>query len=168
MVWLLNSQWLQNCKSTESFCRNILAVYTNDWSTFWYIYCCYVNVFSGKFLNVCMPRTTNNNISPLTACPTWIRILWKWASVLTKLTGDGECRLAMFLAIRNFLANEIYQFSRLSHQTNFLLGQPAPYNQLLILRSHLRKLLGIVFTLVCYKLIRIGVKIRWKRNKMNP
>ena len=43
-------------------------------------------------------------------------ILWKWASMLTKLARDGECRLAVFHAIRNFLANDIYNFSRLSHQ----------------------------------------------------
>ena len=43
-------------------------------------------------------------------------ILWKWASMLTKLAGDGECRLALFHAIRNFLVNDIYNFSRLSHQ----------------------------------------------------
>ena len=58
MVWLLNSQWMKNCKSTEWFCRSILAIYTNDWSTFWYVYCCYVYFFSGKFLNMCKPRTT--------------------------------------------------------------------------------------------------------------
>ena len=38
----------------------------------------------------------------------------------------------LFHTIKNFLANEIYHFSKLSHQTTFLLGQPAPYNQLLI------------------------------------
>ena len=53
----MNSQGMKNCKSTESFCRSILAIYTNDWSTFWYVYCCYVYFFSGKFLNVCKPRT---------------------------------------------------------------------------------------------------------------
>ena len=58
MVWLLNSQGMKNCKSTESFCCSILAIYTNDWSTFWYVYCFYVHFFSGKFLNVCKPRTT--------------------------------------------------------------------------------------------------------------
>ena len=52
--------------------------------------------------------------------------------MFTKLSVDGVCRLALFHAIKNFLANEIYHFSRLSHQTTFLLGQPAPYNQLLI------------------------------------
>ena len=84
---------------------------------------------SGKFLNVCKPRTTT---SPLTAWSTWIGILWKCTSMLTRLAGDGECSLALFHAIRNFLANKIYHFSRLSQQTDFLLGQPAPYNQLLI------------------------------------
>ena len=46
----------------------------------------------------------------MTAWPTWIGILWKWANLLTKLAGDGECRLALFNAIRNFLINEIYHF----------------------------------------------------------
>ena len=67
-----------------------------------------------------------------TSYGSWIGILWQWASMLTKLARDGECRLALFHAIRSFLANEMYHFSRLSHQTTFLLGQPAPYNQLLI------------------------------------
>ena len=118
---------MKNCKSTKSFCRSILAIYTNVWSTFWYVYCCYF--FSGKFLNVRKPRTKT---SLLTAWTTWIDILWKWASMLTKLAGDSKCRLALFHAIRNFLSNEIYHFSRLSHQTNFLLEQPAAYNELLI------------------------------------
>ena len=39
------------------------------------------------------------------------------ANMLTELAGDGECRLALFHTIINFLANEIYHFSRLSHQT---------------------------------------------------
>ena len=60
VVWLLNSQGMKNCKITESFCRSILAIYTNDWSTLWYVYCCYVYSFSGKFLNVCKPRTTSH------------------------------------------------------------------------------------------------------------
>ena len=33
---------------------------------------------------------------------------------------DGECRLTRFHPIRNFLENEIYHFSRLSHQTGCL------------------------------------------------
>ena len=115
--------------STELFCRSILAIYTNDWSNAWHVYCWYPYFFSGKFLNVCKPRGTT---SPLTALSTWTGILWKWTSMLTKLGGDGECSLALFHASRIFLANEIYCFSRLSQQTAFLLGQPAPYNQLLI------------------------------------
>ena len=99
--------------------RSILAIYTNDWSTVWYVYCCYVYFCFGKFLDVCKPRTTT---SPLTDWPTWIGILWKWASMFTKLAGDDECRLALFHAIRNFVANESYPFLKLSHQTTFLLG----------------------------------------------
>ena len=35
MVWLLNSQGMKNRKDTESFCRRIVAIYTDDWSTFY-------------------------------------------------------------------------------------------------------------------------------------
>ena len=66
-------------------------------------------IFSSvKFLNMCKPKTD---------WPTSIGILWKWAIKPTELYGDDECRLAWFHLIRNFLANEIYHFSRLSHQT---------------------------------------------------
>ena len=43
--------------------------------------------------------------------------LCKCASMLTKLAGDGKCRLGLFYAMRKFLANEIYHFSRLFYQT---------------------------------------------------
>ena len=59
--------------------------------------------------------------------PTWIGISWKWANMLTELAGDGECRLALFHVIRNFLANEIYHFSRLSHQTGCIFTWGALY-----------------------------------------
>ena len=85
------------------------------WLKFWDVYCCHVYFFSVRFLNICKPRTTFY----LPGWPNWIGILWKWASMLTKPAGYGECRLAQFHAIR-FLANEIYHFSRLSHQTGFL------------------------------------------------
>ena len=65
-------------------------------------------------------QALNNIISPLTAWPTWIDILSKWASMLNKLAGDGECSLVPFHAIANFLANEIYHFSRLPQQTGCL------------------------------------------------
>ena len=74
---------------------------------------------------MCKPRTITfileqQNLSPLTGWPTWVGILWKWASMLPKLAGDGVCRLALFHALKIFLANEIYHFSRLSHQTIYL------------------------------------------------
>ena len=55
---------------------------------------------------------------PLMGLPTWIGISWKWATLFIKLAEDGECRLALFHAIRIVLVNEIYHFSRLSHQTS--------------------------------------------------
>ena len=52
-----------------------------------------------------------NNILPaLMGLSTWIGISWKLASMLAELARDGECRLALFHAIKNFLANEIYHF----------------------------------------------------------
>ena len=102
MVWLLNSQGMKNCKSTESFCRSILAIYTNDWSTFWYVYCCYVYFFSGKFLNVCKSRITYPLWQPslpglefygggLTCLPSWLGIVnvgWlcsMWSEIILKI-----------------------------------------------------------------------------------
>ena len=74
-------------------------------------------VFSSvKLLNICKPRT---------GWSTSIRILWNWASTPAKLAGDGECTLTWFHLIRNFLANEIYDFSRLSHQTGCLFTRTA-------------------------------------------
>ena len=115
MVWLLTSQGMKNCKSTESFFRSILAIYTNDWSTFWYVYCCCLFFFSGKFQNIYQPRTTLDLLS----FDSLTHINWHFMqeAILNKLASDGECRLAPFHAIRNFLANENYHFSRLCHQT---------------------------------------------------
>ena len=59
-----------------------------------------------------------NILSLLTGLPTWIGISCKWANMLTELAGDGECRLALFDAIRNFLADEIFHCSRPFHQTS--------------------------------------------------
>ena len=68
-------------------------------------------IFFARFLNMCEPRM---------GWPTSIGILWKWASKLTELAGDGEYRMAWFHSSRNFIANEIYHFSGLSHQTGCL------------------------------------------------
>ena len=78
---------------------------------------------SARFQNTCKARTgwsTSNEI------------LWKWASKLTKLAVDNEYWMAVFHAIRNFLANEIYSFSRLSIKQAAFLPRLAPQNQLLI------------------------------------
>ena len=118
MVLLLNSQGMKNCKSTESFCLSILTIYTSAWSTSWHVYCCriyFVFCEIPKYLQV-----KNNFLSPLTGWPTWTGFLWKWASMLTELAGKGECRLARFHEIKNFLATETYDFSRLYHQTGCL------------------------------------------------
>ena len=75
----------------------------------------------------------NNILSSLKGWPIRIGILWKWNSMLTQLAWDGECRLARFHAIRNFLTSEMYDFSRLLHQTNCLFTrQLAPYNHAFI------------------------------------
>ena len=49
-----------------------------------------------------MCESLEQHYNPLTDRPTWIAILWKWASMLTQLTGDGECRLGseIFLQIK--------------------------------------------------------------------
>ena len=59
MVWLLNSQGMKNCKSTESFCPSILTIYTNDWSPFWHVYCYHIcfsflHVISSLFSHFCL------------------------------------------------------------------------------------------------------------------
>ena len=52
------------------------------------------------------------------------------------LAGDGECRLNRFHLIRNFLANEIYYFSRLSHQTGCLLTEDSTLHIISFLFSY--------------------------------
>ena len=76
--------------------------------------CLLLLFFSGKFLNVCKPRTT---LYPLwQPGPTGLTF---YGSELTCLQAgwDGDCRLVLFHVIKNFLANEICHFSWLSHQT---------------------------------------------------
>ena len=131
MVWLLNSQGTKNCKSTESFCRSILAIYTNDWSAFWYVYCCYVYFFSGKFLNVCKPRTT-------------LYRLWQTGPHGLPFYGSGIACLPSWLGMVNaswlcLMQSEILLQMKFiifqgcpTKQATFLLEHPAPYNQLII------------------------------------
>ena len=129
MVRLLNSQGMKNWKSTESFCCGILVICTNDWSTVWYVYCCYIYFFSGKFLDVCKPRTTTYPIwqpgpSGLPFCRSRLACLPSWLG-MTNAGWLCSMQSEIFLQMK-FI---IFQGS---HQTTFLLGQPAPYNQLLI------------------------------------
>ena len=70
-------------------------------------------------------QALNNNISLLTTWRTWVGILWKWASMVNKLAGDSECRLALFHMIRNF-SFIVFQDCRT------IVEQPALYNQLFI------------------------------------
>ena len=73
---------------------------------------CYVSFFSVRLLNMCTPRITFYLL--WRACQ---RELAFHGSELACLGGDDECRLALFYAIRIFFSNEIFHFSRLSHQT---------------------------------------------------
>ena len=99
MVWLLNSQGMKNCRCTESFRLSILTIYTNGWSPFWHVHCCHVYFF---FCEVPKYVQAKSRLAHLD---------WKfmdWASMLTKLAGYDEYRLACFHPIRTFLANENY------------------------------------------------------------
>ena len=110
MVSLLNSQGMKSCKSRESFCLSIL--FTQMIGPLFDMFTSAMFIFSSvRFLNMCKPRT---------GWSTSTGILRKWASKPAELAGAGECRLTRFHPIRNFLANEIYLFSRLSHQTGCL------------------------------------------------
>ena len=109
MVSLLNSQEMKSCKMRDSFYFSILTIYTNDWSTFGHVYWCLVYFFFSD-----IPKYVQAKIRLALSS---IGILWKWSSKPTELAGDGKYRLTQFHPIRNFLANEIYHFSTLSHQT---------------------------------------------------
>ena len=100
--------------------------YLHKWLVHFLIYLLLLcTFFSGKFLNECNLRTTLNP-------------LWKPGPPGLEFFGSGlaylpSSRLALFHVIRNFLANEIFFFQGCpTKQIAFLLGQHAPYNQLLI------------------------------------
>ena len=58
-----------------------------------------------EFLNLCKLRP---------GLFTSFGIIWKWSIKPTELAGDSERRLTWFHLIRNFLANKLDHFSRLS------------------------------------------------------
>ena len=74
---------MKNCKSSGSFCRSILAIYTNNWSTFWYVY-----FFSGKLLNACKTITT-------------LYLLWQPSPPGLAFYGIGPACLPIWLEIVN-------------------------------------------------------------------
>ena len=101
--------------------------------------------FYGKFLNECKSRTT-------------LYTLWQPGPPGLAFYGSGSpclpsSRLAPFHAIRNFLANQIYHFSRLSHQTGCLFTWTAcsvwsaPYSATLDHEITL-KILEFIFNLI--------------------
>ena len=87
-----------------------------------------------------------------TGWPTSIGILWKWASKPTELAGDSECRLSRFHQIRNFLANEIYHFSRPSHQTGLSFNQSSLLHIISSLFSHF----CLFQTAILHKMLKLG------------
>ena len=128
MVTLLNSQGMKNFKITESIYCSILTIYTNDWWTFWRVYCCHAYFFSAGFLNMCKPRTI-------------FYLLWLAGPPGLVLYGTGLAHLPNWLGMVNsdwfgsmwskvFFAKEIYHFS--IKQATILPGQFASHNQLLI------------------------------------
>ena len=63
---------------------------------------------------------------PRTGRPTWIGILWKWASKPTELAGDDECRLTRFHPIINVLPKWNLSFFKdvPSNRLTFYLASP--------------------------------------------
>ena len=121
MIWYLNFQKIKKWKNTESICISILTINFDMFTAAKFFFFCEIP----KYV-----QTRSNILFHAMGWPAWVAIIWKWAWPLNGLAGDGESRLDRFHVIRNFLANEIYRFSTLSH----LPGQPAPHNQLLIQR----------------------------------
>ena len=122
VCFLLNSQRIKNCKSTESFCLSILTIYIKYWSTFWHVYCyrfCYQ-----KFLNMCKSRTTFYLL--WRAVPPGLALYRSELPCLLSWLGMVNADwLGSIHAIGNFFANEIYHFLGLSNQTGCFFSSAA-------------------------------------------
>ena len=127
MVWLLNSQGMKNCKSTELFHLNILTIYTNDWSPFWHVCCCHV-FSSARFLNICKPRTS---------WPTSIDILWSGLACLPSWL--GTINTGWFSSIQS----EIFL------QMKFIIFKAVPSNRLSFYLSSLLHVISSLFNHFC-------------------
>ena len=106
--WILK-EW----KAAKVENHSVSAYYLHKWLVHFLTFTGAMFIFSAvRFLNICKSKT---------GWPTSIGILLKWASKPTELAGDGKsCKLTRFHPTRNFLANEICNFSRLSYQTGYL------------------------------------------------
>ena len=127
----------------QNHCLIKLTIYTNDWSPFWHVYCYHVYFFLCEIAKYVQAK---NRLAHLNC------YFMEWASMLTKLAGYDEYRLARFHLIRNLLANKIYHFPGCPiKQASFLPGQPTPCNQLLIWplllvpECYLHKMLKLAF-----------------------
>ena len=129
MVRLLNFQVIKNCKSTGLFCRSILAIYTNDWSLICLLLLCLFS--SGKFLNVCRPRTT--------LYPLWQRgppgLEFYGIGLVCLSNWPGMVNTGWICSMRSEILFQmkfiIFQDCP-TKQAVLLLMQPAPYNQILL------------------------------------
>ena len=116
MGWLLNSQGMKYCKSTEWFFLTILTIYTNDWSPVFYMFTAIMFIFSSaKFPGMCKPRT---------GWPTLIDILWSrlaclpsWLIHMVNTGWLGSIRSEVFLQMKFIIFKAV-----LSNRLTFYLG----------------------------------------------
>ena len=74
--------------------------------------------------------------------------------MLTEQAGNGEWTLAWFHPIRNFLANKIYHFSRLSHRTGCPIYIGNPLHIISSLFSHFCLFLQ---NAILHKMLKLGL-----------
>ena len=114
------ASYLHKCLVHFLICLRCYACFYFYFILFIYLF------FEGEEITKCRTRTTSleQHYIPFDSLA---------HSMLTKLTGNGECWLAPFHLIRNVLANNVSIFQGCSNkQDAILLGQPAPYHQLFI------------------------------------
>ena len=126
----MNFQEMKNSKSTESFCLSILTMYMNDWSTF--------EIFTNPVFNFLlrdsyMYKPRKKFCLTLRIWPTWIGILWKFASMLNELAGMVNEGWNDFMRSEICFEMKFVIFRGCSiKQAAFLPWQSVPYNQFLV------------------------------------
>ena len=95
------------------------------------VYCCYGYLFSGKFINVCKPRTT---LYPFRQpAPPGLAFHGSKVACLPSWLGMMNAGWFRFMQSEILLQMKFIIFQGcFTKQAAFLLGQLAPYNQLLI------------------------------------